>query len=488
MKKINVSLLGIFVVLTSSLLADSPAESTSLSSASADYNGNTLVLKGSVVLDHGLGKMMAEQAFLEKQEAGKDFPFSFIRLQKDVHIELTEQAELKCESADFDFITLKGVLLPKNEDPKNAGKVSYSDNTNNVHFMSQALHLEMNKKDFDGKKTAYDLATIQAEGEVIVDYAKSFTLRADRALYEKANNKQIITAYPKDENTLCHLSHEGDEIHSHLVHLDLGQSRLSFQYPSGKLLSSLIPQIKNGEIAFNADQLIWDHLKNTLFLKGNVHLEESSIGTIDTDGVLQVVQTKIQGKRLLKSIRSQGKTVLKYEDPSSKLPHQLVTHGPFHLDREHMRIAFESPLSNGKVQEDKQLFYSENELSVYADKAVLEYALVNEELQPVSLLLKGNVRISSAESSESVVCGLSDRVVFSPATKTLILSADPNKKVLFWDEGQGIRVSSQEIHITQDPSTHKRAIKGVGNVKFAFSTEEDSLLHKVFPIYKVSHE
>lgn len=478
MKKI----LFVLIAFSFCLSADSPPESTSLSSSSADYNGNTLVLKGNVLLDHGLGKMRAEQAFLEKQEPGRDFPFSFIRLQKDVHVALPEQAALTCETADFDFVSLKGTLLPKDQE-----KVCYINQKNAIRLMSHSIELEMNKVGFDGKKTAYNLQNIKASDDVIIDYAKTFTLRAHQALYENLNDEESITAYPQSDNHSCYLSHEGDEITSRLIHLDLKQSRLSFQKPVGKLLSSLVPHMKQAEIAFHAEQLIWDHLKNLLSLKGNVHVYEPSLGTIESDGIIQIAQSRIEGKRLCKSIRSQGKTILKYEGPSLQSSHQLITQGAFNLDLEHMRISIDSPLLNGKVVQEKQLSYTESELTLFADKALLEYALVDEELQPVSLLLKGNVKISSSKEGPAL-CGLSDRVLLSPATKTLILSADPNKKVLFWDEEQGVRISSQEIHVTQDPSTNKKAIKGVGNVKFAFSTEESALLNKLFPNYKASYE
>lgn len=470
------------LIATTCLNANPAPESTSLSSSSADYNGNTLILKGNVALDHGFGKMLAEQAFLEKQEPGKDFPFSFIRLLNDVHV-VTTDAEIKCETADLDFINLKGTLLPKLQD-----KVTYHEKQRPLRLMSDAVEIEIEKKGFDGKKMTYQLNNLNAKGDVIIDFAKTFTLRADRAHYANVHNKGILTIFPEGEQGLCYLTQEGNQVAATQIALDCGMSRLNFLNPSGRLLSSFVPQIKNAEMLFNAKELIWDHLKNTLSLKGNVHVEETSLGTIDTDGILQIAQSKHEGKRFLKSIRSQGKTTLTYSDPSLHDTHTLTTYGPMILDREHMRLTIESPLQNGKVGHDKQLVYTESDLTVSADKALVEYALVDGHLQPVSLLLKGNVHVSSANATDPALCGLSDRILFSHATKTLILSADPSKKVLFWDEEQGVSISSQEIHVTQDPTTHKRAIKGVGSVKFAFSNEENSLLQQHFPIFKVAHE
>ena len=98
------------------------SETGSLSSTDASYDGNALVLTGHVVLDHGLGKMNAEEASLQRQEGGKDFPFSLIHLNKDVLLSLKNNAKLQCESADLDFSALKGLLHAKE-----GGTVVYTD-------------------------------------------------------------------------------------------------------------------------------------------------------------------------------------------------------------------------------------------------------------------------------------------------------------------------------------------------------------------------
>ena len=75
-------------------------------------------------------------------------------------------------------------------------------------------------------------------------------------------------------------------------------------------------------------------------------------------------------------------------------------------------------------------------------------------------------------------------MTYSPSTKTLILSANPGQRVLFWDEQQLVRMSAQEVHLTQNPATQQMVIQGVGNVKFSLSTEENETLKKFFPQYK----
>src|SRR5271170_6814134 len=110
MNKIIFSLL----LLSLPLAANTPdiPEGGSLSSTNASYDGSSLLLTGHVLLDHGLGKMEAEEASLQRQEAGKDFPFSLIQLRKEVVLSLKNSAQITCGSADLDFTALKGILLP----------------------------------------------------------------------------------------------------------------------------------------------------------------------------------------------------------------------------------------------------------------------------------------------------------------------------------------------------------------------------------------
>ncbi|MEI8329349.1 MAG: hypothetical protein WCG14_05060, partial [Chlamydiia bacterium] len=81
-----------------------------VSSTNASYDGSALKLTGHVVLDHGLGRMNAEEASLEKQDVGSDFPFSLIHLHKQVQLTLQNNARLSCDHADLDFLELKGTL------------------------------------------------------------------------------------------------------------------------------------------------------------------------------------------------------------------------------------------------------------------------------------------------------------------------------------------------------------------------------------------
>lgn len=494
----RILLLLMVSLTTAKMIANSPSlpDSGSLSSSDASYDGNSLVLKGHVILDHGLGKMMAEEASLERQEAGKEFPFSLIQLRKDVLLALKNSAQISCGSAELDFSALKGVLHP----PEN-GQVVYTDQikkkrggeTSPLKLTGHTIQLNFLKQTIEGKKTEYEIDHILAREDVVIDYASDFQLYADQALYRKelprdykSSKKEfqgIVTAYPKDEQSQCRLMHQGDEIYADMVDLDLINSKLSLLHPKGILTAAMIPHLQKGEMRFQADHLYWDQVKNTLTLKGQISIDENSLGTLHAEDELQIIQTAVNGKRLLKGIYAQGPSTLIYKD-AHHISHRLVSSGTVDFNRDKLRATIDSFEKDGVVPTDKQLYYEEEELAVFADTASLEYSMTSDTLEPSSLTLSGNIRLFSHDPQKPSRCGLADRLIYSLTTRTLILSANPGKKVLFWDEAQGMRLSAPEVHITYDPETKQQQVKGVGAVQFAFTPDEQNKLHQLFPSLK----
>ncbi len=486
-------LLIVALALLAPLAANAPAipDSGSLSSADASYDGNSLLLTGHVVLDHGLGKMTAEEASLQRQEAGKDFPFSLIQLRKDVLLALKNSAQITCGSADLDFTSLKGVLSPSEND-----KVVYSDQikkkrggeTTPLKLSGRNVELVFSKQAHEGKKTEYEIQNILAKEDVTIDYADNFELQANQALYrrELANDKSsrrefqgTVTAYPK-EGSQCHLTHQGDVIDADMVDLDLVNSRISLLHPKGVLAAAILPHLQKGEMRFHSDHLHWDQTKNILTLKGHVFIDEPSLGAFNAQDEVQIVQANVKGKTVLKSIHTQGPSSLVYKDGQNR-KHKLISHGVVDLDRDKLRATIESPEKEGVITHEHQLYYEEDELAIYADHASLEYSIVNDTLQPASLSLKGNIRLFSHDPQKPLRCGAADRLTYSLTTRTLILYANPGKKVLFWDEVQGMHLAAPEVHITYDSATKQQNVKGIGAVQFAFTPDEHNKLMQLFP-------
>jgi hypothetical protein len=411
-------------------------------------------LKGQVVLDHGLGKMQADRATLQKQESGKDFPFSLIHLEKGVILSLKSQGELKCDIADFDFISMKGKLQGEE-------RVSYTDLLKRkkgpdtpFEMSSHSIDLSMTKKD-----EKYDISVLSAVDHVLVTYANSFTLHADRALFKKES--KMLSAMPNDGN-LCKLSYLAGEVLAEAVSLDMNQSHVGLKNPKGTFQN----------LKFSALSMLWDMPRSSLILQGNVLAEDPLVGTINASDELHIIHTK--NKDRVSAIKTKGKTVL--HDLNH---HELLCYGSILIDREKFQAQGLSPTVDGHVPEGEQIRYEENDMIVFADNAHLEYA---KDFHPVSVALKGNIKILSKQTEGGRKCGLADRVTYIPTTRTFILGADPGKKVLFANDEDGLRISAQEIHITEDPSTKKQSVKGIGSVQLSLSTDELTLLDQLLKI------
>jgi len=466
-----------FIVLSSLTLlaaapADKPVDTGTISSSNASYDGNALILKGQVILDHGLGKMQAEEAVLQKQEVGKEFPFSLIHLEKDVSLKLQQNGELKCENADLDFSALKGFLT-------SSKKVSYVDTlkkrkgkSNSFQLISKAIDLQFSKKS-DQSKTSYDVQNVLARENVELTYDGDFTLFTDAISYQKelvnATGNEFRSHLSSQGAQKCKLVHLADTIEADHFDLDVVQNKLIMTNPQG-----ILPSLSKGEVRFTAQDLLWDHDRNTLILKGNPSVQEPNLGTLVSDQEICLFQ---KDKNLV-GFKSHGKTTLTYLNN-----HQLISHGTLSFDRERNVGNVDSPLVNGVIPEGLQLSYNEGEMSVLADKATIEYSEENGSFQPISVSLKGHVKISSQAADKPARFGLADRLTYSPTTRTFILGADPGKKVVFVNDEDNLKISAQEVHITQDPTTKKQTVKGLGNVQLALSAEEQASLNKYFGKY-----
>lgn len=102
-----------------------------------------------------------------------------------------------------------------------------------------------------------------------------------------------------------------------------------------------------------------------------------------------------------------------------------------------------------------------------------------------SLHLTGDVQLSRS-LDDSSCCAIADNLSYFPETSTAILSAEKGKSVLFWDAEQDLSISADEVHITHTDDGNM--VKGVGVVRFAFSSHENALLKKLFPFYQPAGE
>jgi lipopolysaccharide export system protein LptA len=437
----------------------------SIASANASYDGSALILKGQVVLDHGLGKMEADEAVLEKQEVGKEFPFSLIHLDKEVTLHLDQTGELKCDKAELDFSSLQGAVSSDK-------RVFYTDTfkrkkgkSASLKMACRAAFLQFLKKSAEGVKSQFSIDSVAAKNGVELTYADHYTLFSEAVLYRKelmnTSSHDFQSHLMSDGTGRCKLVHLADTIEADRFDLDLVQQKLLLTNPEG-----ILPSLSDGELKFSAQSLLWDHDKNTLILKGFPTIQEPHLGSVTSQGEIFLFQS---GKELV-GFKCFGPTTLTYLNH-----HTLTSQGTLNFDRERHIGTVESPPG-------EQLSYQENEMTIKADKAHIAYTESEGTFHPVSVALKGQIKIFSGLFESPKTYGLADHLTYSPTTRTFVLGADPGKKVLFVNSEDHLRISAQEVHITQDPTTKKQTVKGIGAVQLSLSAEEQSLLGKHFAL------
>ncbi len=454
------------------LHADNEVNSNYLSSTTASFDGNSLLLQGHVLLDHGIGKLSAEKASLQRQDGGKDFPFSLIDLQKDVLVTLQNQATLACNEAHLDFTTLKGLLASKENE-----HVTYTDKLSELLTITGKI-VEMGMKKLDNQnKAQYDVESILLKKQIQVKYGERFTLHSDAALYHpESSQKRHIHAYSEEANGTCVLENKEGRIHATDMDVFIDSSEIHMKQPKGVLF---IPNKQ--QITFSSEELLWNQNDSTITLKASVEVEDPFFGKLTSKDRLILSQNAKKGKKAFHLIQAKGHSTITYAEKDTF--HKLTCFGSLKLDRDRSNASAESPSTQGSVSAAQQIQYEEESMLINADRANMEYSMIGSTYQPISVTLKGNIRMISKDPKKPVRCAIADRATYSPSTRTFILAANPGNKVLFWDEGETRKISAQEIHITQESEDQKESIKGVGNVTFTLSQEENKLLQKIFSQY-----
>lgn len=437
-----------------------------LSSDEAQYDGKILTLKGNVKLNHELGEMKAIYAVLEKESSFSKIPFSMIHLSEEVFINFQNERELYCDQATLDLTQRIGTFIGKTYPILFRDLHGPADE--HLELFCQKVDLIFTNSEEESLLTS-DLETLHAKEEVHIKYGQDFALDADQALYH-INGDKTLTAY--SDNTPCHLTHLSDYVDATKIHIILEKKILELKEATGTILSLFA---KEGHMChFSSDNLFWDDLKGILTLKKNVILEDEILGTLNCDDTMELTQRLHFGKPTLQTITAEGHSIIELGDKT------FISHKEFHLDRDELTITGKSPIIEGKTPLNKQLCYHEKELTLYANDAIVEYAIVNLKLEPIHIHLSGDVRILSTSDEAPLRCGIADHLDYHLKNHHIHLKSNEGKQVLFWHEAQNLRLSAQEIVISLDPETKQEIVKGIGTVRFSFSDTEDEILKEKF--------
>lgn len=435
------------------LVLSAEITTSSVTSKQASYSGNTLILEGNVKLTHPLGDLRAGNARLHRNEDGSTF--SNIHLTNDVLIALRNRGMISCGKADFDFEKLKGTLYPSSSgmvefSNTEQGPISIASKQADIEFIKVGNELQISK--------------IEAQDRVELIYGDGFILQAGGATYSNTKTP-YVWASPD-----CILTHYDDEIQAERVDVLPESEKFIFSKPHGKLSPSAFSQASGAY--FSCDSLVWEQAPQILTLKGNVEIIDEGVGKMNCVDEIELRQKLVDGKWVLGQLMAKGKTELSYLQ-DEKMPHLLICNGEMQLDQDRLILTLASP-------PNEPLEYYHDQMKLTADHAELNYTQGDKTIHPQRLSLCGNIELTSSENQNR--CGVADQFFYYPETKQMVLSSKEGKNVLFWDGEQQLSISAREVHITE--TERGESIKGIGNVRFAFSSAEHQLLKKLFPFYQ----
>lgn len=116
---------------------------------------------------------------------------------------------------------------------------------------------------------------------------------------------------------------------------------------------------------------------------------------------------------------------------------------------------------------------------VYADTFEIAYEDAQGPLNIQEIKLMGNVKLvnrkknAAAEEEPYLQYALADEVRFYPATKRVkMIAGQQKRRVLFYDQANGVQVSAPGLTIIRDPVTGKNKIQGEGDVHFKLAEHE----------------
>jgi len=473
-----------------------------IDSCTANYDGKQIVLSGDVVVEHEIGKIYANHIVLTPENAQKKLRFVYLKMNDDVKLQLKDGGQLLCSEADLDYLKLKGNFrgssLQEYVVYTESCKVE-GDKSLPLVLKSREMNVQLIKiedENVDGHKSS--ISEITAHQNVTANYNHDFIAAADYAIYQRLKDvvnvddhklPGHIDLYAASQKGMCQITNRnGDLIRSSKIHIDTLKRCLDFTEPRG----SLFVKGKDNsidKILFESDFLAWDDNLNLLTFTGNIIINQVAFGQIHGDKEVKLYYSQEGGKKKIKQIDSLGETIIAQIDEEKKLVHTLTSYGKVTIDHVNLKTTIESPTDlKGDVVEGMQVYFHDIFGEIYADAVLLNYQQLEGTVTLESLKLDGNVRIlnrSSVNPEESeafLQYALTDHVEFYPKSNEMIMTANNNSRVLFYDKANNLQISAPGVKIKRDLTTKRESIQGIGDARFTLVDHELQKLKNHFSL------
>lgn len=489
----------------------------SLDAKRLNYDGKQLMLDGDVRIDHALGSAAGDVLVMKPMLSKGSGIFDTFILKEDVFFTFKDKGILLCQRAEFDAAALHGrfygssrrapLVLFKSIVPD----VPIEQMPPSIELKSHSMEMTLMKKSQEPSKNA--IKTLQANEEVSIDYAGEMRAYADQALYQHSLDGYSALSLPSlpgtitlstlhPEHTCRMINANEDELTGSSMSLDTNRRQMHVLDPVGTMQAStsnlFLPNLSkemlmphHSTIQIRSDRLFWDFSSGLFILQGNAVVDHSDMGTFKCDQEVRVYYSDDKGKKQLRTIESNGHSVICHQETLKQECRWLICNGKMRIDHAKMEVVLLSPFDvQGQVSAGKQVFYYDDLGEFQADKATIYYQNIEGKLAVSKVTLEGNVYIvdhkgmkSSGGENKPLHYALADFAEYTPHDKQMFLNSQQGRRVLFYDKTNQLQVSAPALKITRDQQTKKEAVKGFGDVRFHFLNAELELLLKrsVFP-------
>jgi hypothetical protein len=301
--------------------------------------------------------------------------------------------------------------------------------------------------------------TIFLEEDVKINYDNKWNVKADYGFYECEADRAKIILW--SETSLC-------EAHS-LLNKTRIRAKSIETYPKKRIIEFLKPQgiisLKEEgnqaqELEFSSAVLTWKEENEECILNNDVTvvLPNKNI-LLTTDKELRIKK----GKQGIREIRSKGNTLLNCKNKDRGFIISCI--GEVLVNDDQQLVQMQS------ANVSEQLLFRDDMGKVYADRAELEYQMIDQKMVPLKIVFLGNVLVLNREPPLQQRA-LADQLTFFFPTHELILAANSKKRVLFYDQTNNLEMSARGVKVTRCKDTKKDSIQGVGDVRFKFDEQE----------------
>jgi len=430
-------------------------EGFNISANELSFDKNNLHFENGFYLDHSFGKIYANKAqFFNVKKISKLVDFE---LKDNVKLITNTNAILTSDEAFFNALTSK-IQFFSNDVVTFKDKIKNKD----LKITSKKVLCHLDTKNVMKTLNFEDIYSISFMENTILSLENKMNIFAHLAIFEKKENSANIYLYPK-ENDVCKFTYEQSEILAKTAKLDVNNIDICLTSVNGHI-NNLVK--KEHLVSFICEKLFWHNFENSFSLNEDVKVIDPTFGEIFSDHIEIIKKPK---ENAIRKIISRKNTKMNF---FTKNRSSLATAGIIELDHEKKRISAFS-LKN----QNHDLIYEDENICISAKKAILNYA---EDKNIEYITLENNVKFKYKENKNLTGYGLADRIEYVPNENKIVLQSDADKKVLFWQEDNSLKLSANEIHINPK---EKKDIKGLGDVRFTFNLEEENLIHEIFSKY-----